>query len=48
MIKDADPAAIERAWRFQVRPYLAEHWFEQPGQLAQLDTEVQALIAERS
>jgi MoxR-like ATPase len=48
MIQDADSAAIERVWTFQVRPYLAEHWFEQPGQLAQLDTEVQALIAERS
>jgi hypothetical protein len=48
MIDDADPAAISRVWEFQVRPYLAEYWFEQPDQLAQLDADVRALIAEHS
>lgn len=48
MIDDADPAAIGRVWEYQVYPYLAEHWFEQPAQLTQLDADVRALIAERS
>lgn len=48
MIDDADPAAIGRVWEFQVYPYLAEHWFEQPALLAQIDADVRALIAERS
>ena len=48
MIDDADPAAIGRVWEFQVYPYLAEHWFEQPAQLGQLDADVRALIAEHS
>ncbi len=48
MIDDADPATVERVWSYQVRPYLAEHWFERPDELAQLDRDARALIAERS
>lgn len=31
-----------------VRTYLAEQWFERPEELAQLDQDVLALIAEKS
>ncbi len=48
MVPDADAVTAERIWSYQLRPYLAEHWFEQPEQLAQLDQDVRALIAERS
>ncbi|MGY1691125.1 DUF2461 family protein [Geodermatophilus sp. SYSU D01105] len=48
MVDDADAVTAERIWSYQVRPYLAEHWFEQPEQLARLDQDVRALIAERS
>jgi hypothetical protein len=48
MVEDADPTVVERIWSYQVRPYLAEHWFERPAELDQLDRDVRALIAERS
>lgn len=48
MVDDADAAALERIWSFQLRPYLAEHWFERPAELAQLERDVQALISEQS
>lgn len=48
MVDDADPSTVERIWSYQVRPYLAEHWFERPEELTALDRDVQALIAEQS
>lgn len=48
MVDDIDASAAERIWAYQVRPYLAEHWFERPDELTALDIEVQALIAEES
>ena len=48
MVDNIDASTAERIWTYQVRPYLAEHWFERPEELAALDTEVQALIAEES
>lgn len=48
MVDDADPSTVERIWAYQVRPYLAEHWFERPEELTALDRDVQALIAEQS
>ena len=44
----ASSSQVEKIWSYQVRPYLAEHWFERPGELDQLDRDVRALIAERS
>ena len=41
-----DAAAAERIWEYQLRPYLAEHWFERPTELGRLDTDVRTLIAE--
>jgi MoxR-like ATPase len=48
MIEALDAAAAERIWEYQLRPYLAEFWFERPAELAQLDADVRALIAERA
>jgi hypothetical protein len=48
MTDDAEAATVDRIWSYQVRPYLAEHWFERPDELIQLDRDVQALIAEQS
>ncbi|MDW5326780.1 McrB family protein [Plantactinospora sp. KLBMP9567] len=48
MVEGLDAAAAERIWEFQLRPYLAEYWFDRPADLAQLDTDVRALIAERA
>ena len=48
MVDDAEPARVERIWSYQVRPYLAEHWFERHDELTALDQDVQALIAEQS
>jgi 5-methylcytosine-specific restriction endonuclease McrBC GTP-binding regulatory subunit McrB len=48
MVEDADAETAAHIWSHQVRPYLAEHWFEQPEHLEQLDRDVRALIAERS
>jgi uncharacterized protein (DUF2461 family) len=48
MTDDAEASTVERIWSYQVRPYLAEHWFERPDELIQLDRDVQALIAEQS
>ncbi len=45
---DADAATVGRTWDYQVRPYLAEHWFERPEELAQLDVDVRAVISERT
>jgi MoxR-like ATPase len=41
-----DAAVAERIWDYQVRPYLAEYWFEQPSELNRLDEDVRSLIAE--
>ncbi|GLZ00698.1 AAA family ATPase [Actinoplanes sp. NBRC 103695] len=46
MTEALDAAAAVRIWDYQLRPYLGEFWFERPQELAQLDTEVRALIAE--
>ncbi|MEV6494644.1 AAA family ATPase, partial [Actinoplanes sp. NPDC051633] len=46
MTEGLDAAVAERIWAYQLRPYLAEFWFEQPAELEQLDTDVRALIGE--
>jgi DNA polymerase III delta prime subunit len=48
MLEGLDPVAVERVWSYQVRPYLSEHWFERPQELAALEQDVQALIGEQS
>ncbi|WP_164842746.1 McrB family protein [Actinoplanes solisilvae] len=46
MTERLDAAAAERVWDYQLRPYLAEYWFEQPAELKRLDGDVRSLIAE--
>ncbi|GIJ51651.1 hypothetical protein Val02_85370 [Virgisporangium aliadipatigenens] len=46
MTEALDAAAAERIWDYQLRPYLAEYWFEQPTELERLDADVRTLIAE--
>ncbi|MER5337969.1 AAA family ATPase [Micromonospora sp. NPDC002717] len=48
MAEGLDAATAERIWSYQLRPYLAEHWFERPRELEQLDADIRALIAERT
>lgn len=46
MTEALDAAAAQRIWDYQLRPYLAEYWFEQPSELNRLDEDVRSLIAE--
>jgi MoxR-like ATPase len=46
MATGLDAAGAERVWEYQLRPYLAEYWFERPAELKQLDVDVRSLIAE--
>jgi MoxR-like ATPase len=46
MTEALDAATAERIWEYQLRPYLAEYWFERPAELGRLDADVRALIAE--
>lgn len=46
MIEALDAAGAERVWEYQLRPYLAEFWFERPAELDQLDLDVRTLIAD--
>ncbi|MCW6008870.1 AAA family ATPase [Micromonospora sp. CPCC 205371] len=48
MVEGIDARAAQRIWEYQLRPYLAEYWFERPTELNQLDADVRALIAERA
>jgi len=48
MVEGIDASAAQRIWEYQLRPYLAEYWFERPTELDQLDVDVRALIAERA
>jgi MoxR-like ATPase len=46
MTEALDAAIAERIWDYQLRPYLAEFWFERPAELSRLDSDVRTLIAE--
>jgi hypothetical protein len=46
MAPDLTPEGLDRIWRYELRPYLAEHWHEQGSRLAELETAVAALLAE--
>jgi MoxR-like ATPase len=48
MVEQLDASVAERVWSYQVRPYLTDHWVEQPDELERLDEDVRALIAERA
>jgi 5-methylcytosine-specific restriction endonuclease McrBC GTP-binding regulatory subunit McrB len=48
MVDDLTVAGLERIWRYELRPYLAEYWYESPTQLTQLDDAVATLLSEEN
>ncbi|WP_187279764.1 McrB family protein [Quadrisphaera setariae] len=48
MAPDTSAAGLARVWRYQLRPYLQEHWFERPEQLVALEERVERLLGEQS
>jgi hypothetical protein len=40
MVNDPSAAELQRVWRYEIRPYLEEFWFESPDEVSRLDTEV--------
>lgn len=46
MSEDLTPAGLDRIWRFQIKPYLREFWFENQPALRDLENEVELLLAE--
>lgn len=48
MAKELSADELFKVWKYELRPYLAEYWFESPTQLDRLDTEVQELLAQEA
>jgi len=46
MTADPSAEALDRIWRFELRPYLEEYWFESRTRLDELDAAVQTLLGE--
>ncbi len=46
MTDDLSAAGLERVWRYELTPYLAEYWADSPSQLEALSGEVAALLGE--
>ena len=43
---DSSAEALDRIWRYELRPYLSEYWFESRNRLDELDAKVQTLLGE--
>ncbi len=48
MTDDLSAASLERVWRYELTPYLAEYWADSPAQLDALSGEVAALLGENT
>jgi hypothetical protein len=48
MVEDPGAQELQRVWKYEIRPYLEEFWFEAPGRVAELDGEIEQLIVEQS
>lgn len=48
MTDDLSTAALERVWRYELGPYLAEFWADSPAKLSALSEEVANLLAENT
>lgn len=48
MVDDPGAQELHRVWKYEIRPYLEEFWFESPGRVAELDAEIEQLIVEQS
>ena len=46
MVDDPSADSLDRLWRYELRPYLSEYWFESKARLDKLEKEVLALLAE--
>lgn len=48
LVEDLSVDGLFKVWTYELRPYLAEFWFEHPGRLDELDREVSGLLAEEA
>ena len=48
MIENPGAKELQRVWKYEVRPYLEEFWFESPGRVQQLDADIQELLGEEA
>ena len=45
---DLSARSLDRVWRYELKPYLEEYWFENPERLLELDAAVNELLAEEA
>jgi MoxR-like ATPase len=48
MVDDLSLENLQRVWRYEVKPYLDEFWFENRQRVSQLEEEVNVLLAEEA
>jgi hypothetical protein len=48
MVEDLSLENLQRVWKYELRPYLAEFWFENASRLAEVEDAVSALLAEEA
>ncbi len=48
MVEDPSPSALQQVWRYELRPYLEEFWFENRSRLEELERDVAQLLAEEA
>ena len=46
IVYDVSADELRRIWRYELRPYLAEFWFEQHARLQDLERAVSELLSE--
>jgi AAA domain (dynein-related subfamily)/Conserved hypothetical protein (DUF2461) len=46
MVDDTSADGLRRVWRYELKPYLAEYWFEHPSRLQDLEKAVGELLSE--
>ena len=46
MTSDPSAATLSQIWRYELKPYLEEYWFESRTRLNELDSKVQTLLGE--
>jgi len=48
MVEDPSAQELGRVWKYEIRPYLEEFWFENPERVSQLGIEIEQLIVEQA
>lgn len=48
MLEDPSAATLSQVWRYELRPYLEEFWFENRSRLEELARDVEQLLAEEA